>query len=35
LTTLSVQFANILGVRDESIDKYLIFFDVSDLYGSA
>lgn len=34
-TTLSVPFANILGVSDNLIKEYLIFVDVSGLYTSA
>jgi len=33
-TTLSVPFANILGLRDSLISEYLIFVDVSALYDS-
>lgn len=31
-TTLSVPFANILGIDDGLINKYLIFADISELY---
>ena len=34
-TTLSVPFANILGIGNNLIKEYLIFVDVSELYGSA
>ena len=34
-TTLSVPFANVLGVGDGLIEEYLIFADVSELYESA
>ena len=33
-TTLSVPFANILGISDNLIKEYLIFVDVSGLYSS-
>ena len=31
-TTLSVPFANILGIENKLINKYLIFVDISELY---
>lgn len=34
-TTLSVPFANILMVEGNLINQYLIFVDVSELYGNA
>ena len=33
-TTLSVPFANILEIKNDLIKEYLIFVDVSELYGS-
>lgn len=33
-TTLSVPFANILDIENNLIKRYLIFVDVSELYGS-
>ena len=32
LTTLSVPFANILGVDGDLINQYLVFVDISELY---
>ena len=34
-TTLTVPFANIFGVRNDLIEEYLVFVDISELYGTA
>jgi len=34
-TTLTVPFANILRIHDNLIKEYLIYIDLSELYGSA